>query len=428
MIPILFLYLGSLYFIQDQKWDYLQSQTRLDLKEGSTVYEQVLNKQIKNLPKNQNLSQGLIGALSFLFSGELSERTIAIFNKSGKILFSNKFSSDHLQLQKSLIKNSSLRSKWFVKINNKHDRSSNLFFVKRWKSSDIFLVTSKNIDKPALFAPKSSLTWIGVCFIFALFILGFLILVIQPLFLSYTSLKSAFIYLGKTGKVPFWLSSSKNPYLYFYKNWSFLISNKRRRTNDYLSDKPVGKTFKDVMEGEILKIKQKFPEMEVDWDVHSDIKVWNFSYFMKIICRELIFNAVESMGGSKSQSFLISCHEKNDWFFFSIRDKGVGFSKEDLKKALTLYYSTKSQLGVGLNIVQSIVSANNGVLKISPLADGIGTEVTVGFPVQCFLQNRFNGNEASVDDSFEENSDLQYMNYKENFYKKSLNNKRSQLS
>ena len=61
--------------------------------------------------------------------------------------------------------------------------------------------------------------------------------------------------------------------------------------------------------------------------------------------------------------------------------------EEDIQKAFSLYYSTKSQLGVGLNIVESLVTANNGNIELIPLKDR-GIKARISLPVSCFLKTQ----------------------------------------
>ena len=427
-LPLALLGLGGLYFFKDQRKDHLQQQARIYLKTTYSFYEQILNQDEKNLSKDKSESKKRILPLlnSVILKNSINQN-IFVLSEKGQILFPKNFTADYpiWPLKKSLERNRSIKSEWFVKMNRKNNKDSILFYIKEWNSSNLFLITKRNIKNPVLFQSKASWLWFGVCGLFALFIFSLLFLIIHPLFFAYESLKSVFIYLGKTGTIPSWLDYSKNSFLYFYKNWSFLVCKRRNRSEQEDFNPVTNKTFQDVAEEEILKLKEKFPHISIKWNIKSDIKLWGFSYFMKRILHELFLNSLESMGGSKNPELIVSAWEKEDQFIFSIQDKGCGLLDEDLEKIFKLYYSTKSQLGVGLNIVQSLVSSNSGKVELYPLLKGKGSEVKVSLPLKCFLQIHFKNNESYSDLDQKENSDLKNSHWREEFCKNQLENKPS---
>ena len=429
IFPLILLGLGGLYFLQDRQEDQMQFQAKSNLKTKTSFYEEILNKRRLNISKNErNLKIHLISLFSSLPVKNSMSPHFFVLHRSGHILFPEKFAFDHpiAALKKSLDKNESIRGKWFVKINRKKDQSSLLFYFKKWEASPFFLVSKQELSSPALFTSQMSWLWLVVCGLFGLFIFSLLFFVIRPLFVAYESLKSAFIYLGKTGIVPSWLDSSQNSFLQFYKNWSFLIHKRGKKHQNEDTDFNENKTFQDIAEEEVLKIKEQFPQVSIGWSIKSDLKLWGFSYFIKRILRELLLNAVEAMGGNKEQDIRISAWEKENQFFFSIQDKGCGLLDEDSKKVLDLYYSTKSQLGVGLNIVQSIVSSNQGALELFPLEKEKGLEVQVSFPLECFLQLHFQEDQVSFS---QKTSEFEGFNWREEFLKKEFKkNKPSSFS
>ena len=133
------------------------------------------------------------------------------------------------------------------------------------------------------------------------------------------------------------------------------------------------------------RLKNQFPKLDVIKDFKTDTKLWNFAYFMKKLLKELLLNSAQSMGSKDKQEITVSCREEGSNFIFSISDKGIGLKTSDFNKVFDLYYSTKSQLGVGLNIVKSIVTANGG--KVNLFINDVGTQVTVTLPLDSFLKH-----------------------------------------
>jgi len=100
----------------------------------------------------------------------------------------------------------------------------------------------------------------------------------------------------------------------------------------------------------------------------------------------LFINAIDAMpkGGSLT---VVGCqerpdHKKEDYLAVKVIDTGVGIKKEHLSQVFDRYYTTKETgTGLGLVVVERIISAHNGTLKVES-SEGIGTTFTVYFPLQ----------------------------------------------
>lgn len=83
----------------------------------------------------------------------------------------------------------------------------------------------------------------------------------------------------------------------------------------------------------------------------------------------VLLNAIESMPGGGELKVELSRHydpQKQDSFLeICISDQGVGIAKENLNRIFERYYTTKEGgSGLGLSIVERIVKAHNGFLKL----------------------------------------------------------------
>ncbi|MDH4157818.1 MAG: ATP-binding protein, partial [candidate division Zixibacteria bacterium] len=73
-------------------------------------------------------------------------------------------------------------------------------------------------------------------------------------------------------------------------------------------------------------------------------------------------------------------HKKVDYLAVKISDTGTGIKKENLSKIFDRYYTTKETgTGLGLAVVERIISAHNGTLSVVS-ADGAGTTFKLYFP------------------------------------------------
>ncbi len=98
----------------------------------------------------------------------------------------------------------------------------------------------------------------------------------------------------------------------------------------------------------------------------------------------LFINAIDAMpdGGRLSVSGLIEKpgHKKVDYLALRVADTGFGIKKENVSKVFDRYYTTKdSGTGLGLAVVERIISAHNGTLKVES-SDGEGSVFTLYFP------------------------------------------------
>lgn len=100
----------------------------------------------------------------------------------------------------------------------------------------------------------------------------------------------------------------------------------------------------------------------------------------------LFINAIEAMphGGELAVLGLIEKpeHKKIEYLAIRISDTGVGISKENLSRIFERYYTTKETgTGLGLSVVERIISAHGGTLKVDS-TEAKGTTFTLYFPIE----------------------------------------------
>ena len=94
----------------------------------------------------------------------------------------------------------------------------------------------------------------------------------------------------------------------------------------------------------------------------------------------LIKNAIEAMsdGGTLSVSTQLTANEKIQ---IGIQDTGVGMSPETQAQLFTPYYTTKeSGTGLGMAIVQRIITDHDGEIKVNS-TEGVGTTFQIELPI-----------------------------------------------
>jgi signal transduction histidine kinase/FixJ family two-component response regulator/putative methionine-R-sulfoxide reductase with GAF domain len=117
---------------------------------------------------------------------------------------------------------------------------------------------------------------------------------------------------------------------------------------------------------------------EINWEI-----IANKNQIMEVFLN-LFINAIDAMpdGGSLSVQGAIERppHRHEDYFALKISDTGVGIKREHLSRVFDRYFTTKeSGTGLGLAVVERVVSAHNGTLHLASV-EGRGTTVTIYFP------------------------------------------------
>jgi two-component system sensor histidine kinase AtoS len=105
----------------------------------------------------------------------------------------------------------------------------------------------------------------------------------------------------------------------------------------------------------------------------------------------LLINALQAMpdGGELHVRVMGDSHSK--FIYIQISDTGRGVAPEIESKMFEPFYTTKKNgTGLGLALVQSIVSKHNGILSFEPGA-GAGAVFTIGLPKQQIIKNMLGG-------------------------------------
>lgn len=105
----------------------------------------------------------------------------------------------------------------------------------------------------------------------------------------------------------------------------------------------------------------------------------NCVYFEQIFLN-LIRNASQAMQGMKGK-IIIKGRSNNNYIHIAVQDTGPGIPKENLKKVLRAFYTTKEDgMGMGLYIIDNIIRSFGGRLELESELDR-GSTFTVVLPI-----------------------------------------------
>lgn len=146
---------------------------------------------------------------------------------------------------------------------------------------------------------------------------------------------------------------------------------------------PIHKHFFEVKEliDEIeqqysLVLKEKSIEFSVDQNWNGEVD-WDKNQIKQVLIN-LIQNSIEAIENAGKLS--INIFNENNIIAITLSDTGPGISKNDLERIFDLYYTTKAEgTGIGLSIIQRIVSEHGGMITVES-KEGEGTSFVIKIP------------------------------------------------
>lgn len=160
------------------------------------------------------------------------------------------------------------------------------------------------------------------------------------------------------------------------------FSNPNKYQTEKVDLRQVVDRARELVDADLRKGKVKFEARyeDADWNI-----IVNKNQILEAFLN-LFMNAMDAMpkGGTLRVYGLIETpeHKKQEYLAIRVSDSGVGIKKENLSKVFDRYYTTKDTgTGLGLAVVERIISAHNGTLRVES-EDGDGSTFTLYFPLQ----------------------------------------------
>ncbi len=128
-----------------------------------------------------------------------------------------------------------------------------------------------------------------------------------------------------------------------------------------------------------IKAQARHAGVEIKLDLPAPIWIMGDSQRLAQAMRNLMINAIQAMprGGMLS----ISSHVTGTTFELRVSDSGTGFSESALAHGTELFFTEKEGgMGVGLNIVSTIIAAHGGTINLQNDPKG-GAVIIVSLPL-----------------------------------------------
>ena len=152
-----------------------------------------------------------------------------------------------------------------------------------------------------------------------------------------------------------------------------------------LSNKKELLYFDEIIDESINEIKNfaKINQIEIKFEMLDTIEFDGYSNLLKIAIKNLLKNAIQY--SHKNSSIIVKSYIKNEYFYISIQDFGIGIAKDEQEKIFEKFYRTdKSRnkdsggTGLGMSIVKKIIDIHKGKVKVTSI-ENQGTTVVLPF-------------------------------------------------
>lgn len=138
------------------------------------------------------------------------------------------------------------------------------------------------------------------------------------------------------------------------------------------------KIIEEVLEEFEQEVEDK--SIEVETEFQSVSKLYIDKEHFKIVLRNIIRNAIDSMDKSEKRLLKISVEQQENSLEIRISDTGEGIPKEFIKKIFEPFFTSKIYgPGLGLTVALTIVQYYRGFISVESEV-GKGTTISIRFP------------------------------------------------
>ena len=150
------------------------------------------------------------------------------------------------------------------------------------------------------------------------------------------------------------------------KRQIFLIQNLVNEFSNFARlPKPINKkiNLSEILSIYVEEYKRNYPKITFSQKIDKVIFLYFDQSYIDMILNNLFKNSIEALSVTSSPSIDINLKQFDDYILFTFFDNGPGYD-EDVNNLLKPYYSTKNSSGLGLSLINKIITENNGSLHI----------------------------------------------------------------
>ena len=185
------------------------------------------------------------------------------------------------------------------------------------------------------------------------------------------------------------LDDQAQQYLDYIKQSSFTLSEYISRLLEHYETHKTASEIAEVFDShEFLENIIELLNINIDCDINlpeKNVEIHANRNALEQIILNLVVNSIKYNDKEKIK-IDIDCYEKDDYYYFSIVDNGMGISKKDMPHIFDLFGKTgvldrtgKTGNGIGLSTVKKLISKLDGEIKVS---SNLGVGTTIKFRVR----------------------------------------------
>ena len=182
------------------------------------------------------------------------------------------------------------------------------------------------------------------------------------------------------------IAHDSNPYLCLLREGLISVLQEQSQTTKESENSITEPLFSELISRLCRQSAHFYPFLSIQAQINTDIALPVFSSALFQALWELIKNAAEAMASNPSNRHIAEFHIRSfrdeQWFRCELEDNGSGMSEKEISQACELYFSTKkSSTGLGLSVVQSVLSRIGGIMKLSSSRKLNGLKVSLFIPL-----------------------------------------------
>ena len=243
-------------------------------------------------------------------------------------------------------------------------------------------------DPLTVFLPNLTLTF-GVSIFISITIFLFVYIYLKPFIkANFLLLKSFSSTLNSQSRkeVLAAIAHSSNSFLHSIREGLISVLQESPREQKKPSTANEEPLFSELVSKVCKKSAHFYPFLSIHAQIDRDLTLPVFSSSLFQALWELVKNAAEAMNFGQSYrqlaEFHIHSYHQGPWFCCELEDNGPGMSELEIAQACELYFSTKTaSSGLGLSVVQNVLSRIGGIMKLSSSKKFNGLKVSLFIPL-----------------------------------------------
>lgn len=145
--------------------------------------------------------------------------------------------------------------------------------------------------------------------------------------------------------------------------------------------------FDEIIDESINEVKNfaKINRIKIKFELLETIEFKGYSNLLKIAIKNILKNAIQY--SHVNSEIIVKSYKKNELFYISIQDFGIGIPSNEQEKIFEKFYRTDRSrnknsggTGLGMSIVKKIIDIHKGSIQLESV-ENVGSTITISFKI-----------------------------------------------